>query len=39
MLNFIPGNCKVYSAGILAEIGSVKAFDNADSLTIYCGII
>lgn len=32
VLNSIPGIGKVYSAGILAEIGSVKAFQNANSL-------
>lgn len=39
MLNSIPGIGKVYSAGILAEIGSVKAFQNANALAKYCGII
>ena len=39
VLNSIPGIGKVYSAGILAEIGSVKAFQNANSLAKYCGII
>ena len=39
VLNSIPGIGKVYAAGILAEIGSVKAFKNADSLAKYCGII
>ena len=39
VLNSIPGIGKVYSAGILAEMGSVKAFKNADSLAKYCGII
>lgn len=39
VLNSIPGIGKVYSAGILAEIGSVKAFKNADSLAKYCGIV
>ena len=39
VLNSIPGIGKVYSAGILAEIGSVKAFQSADSLAKYCGII
>lgn len=32
VLNSIPGIGKVYSAGILAEIGSVKVFQSADSL-------
>ena len=39
VLNSIPGIGKVYSAGILAEIGSVKAFSNANALAKYCGII
>ena len=39
MLNSIPRIGKVYSAAILAEIGSVKAFQNANSLAKYCGIV
>lgn len=39
VLNSIPGIGKVYYAGILAEIGSIKAFKSADSLAKYCGII
>ena len=39
VLNSIPGIGKVYSAGILAEIGSVKAFRNANVLAKYCGIV
>ncbi len=39
MLNSIPGIGKVYSAGILAEIGSIKAFQNANQLAKYCGIV
>ena len=39
VLNSIPGIGKVYSAGILAELGSVKAFKSADSLAKYCGIV
>lgn len=39
VLNSIPGIGKVYSAGILAEIGSVKAFQNANALAKYCGIV
>lgn len=39
VLNSIPGIGKVYSVGILAEIGSVKAFQSADSLAKYCDII
>lgn len=38
VLNSIPGIGKVYSAGILAEIGSVKAFQNTNALVKYCGI-
>lgn len=39
ILNSIPGIGKVYSAGILAEIGSVKCFKNNDALAKYCGIV
>lgn len=39
VLNSIPGIGKVYSAGILAEIGSVKCFKNNDALAKYCGIV
>ena len=39
VLNSIPGIGKVYSAGILAEIGSVRAFQNANALAKYCGIV
>lgn len=39
VLNSIPGIGKVYSASILAKIGSVKAFKSANSLAKYCGII
>lgn len=30
---------KVYSEGILAELGSIKSFQNANALAKYCGII
>ena len=39
VLNSIPGIGKVYSAGILAELGSIKAFQSANSLAKYCGIV
>jgi len=39
VLNSIPGIGKVYSAGILAELGSIKAFKNSDALAKYCGIV
>jgi transposase len=39
VLNSIPGIGKVYSSGILAEIGSVKCFKNNDALAKYCGIV
>ena len=29
----------VYSSGILAELGSIKAFQNSDALAKYCGIV
>ncbi|MBS6677901.1 MAG: transposase [Clostridiales bacterium] len=35
----MPGISKVYSAGILAEMGSVKAFHNTNALAKYGGII
>jgi transposase len=35
----IPGIGPVYAAGILAEIGSIKAFPNHDSLAKYSGIV
>src|SRR5699024_5817790 len=38
-LNSIPGIGKVYSAAILAEIGSIKCFRNNDALAKYCGIV
>lgn len=38
-LNSIPGIVNVYTAGILAEIGSFKAFQSADSLVKYRGIV
>ena len=39
VLNSIPGIVRVYSAGILAELGSIKAFQNANALAKYCGIV
>lgn len=39
VLNSIPGIGKVYSAGILAEIGSIKCFRNNDALAKYSGIV
>ena len=39
VLNSIPGIGKVYSAGILAEMGSIKAFPNTNALAKYCGIV
>lgn len=39
VLNSILGIEKVYSARILAEIGSVKYFQNTNALVKYCGII
>lgn len=39
ILTSIPGIGKVYGAGILAEIGSVKCFPNNDALAKYCGIV
>lgn len=35
----IPGIGPVYASGILAEIGSIKAFPNHDSLAKYSGIV
>lgn len=39
VLNSIPGIGKVYSAGILSEIGSIKWFKDNDALAKYCGIV
>ena len=39
VLNSIPGIGKVYSAGILAEIGNIQCFPNDDALAKYCGIV
>lgn len=39
VLNSIPGIGKVYSAAILAEIGSIKCFRDNDALAKYCGIV
>ncbi len=39
VLNSIPGIGKVFSAGILAEIGTIKAFKNNNALAKYCGIV
>lgn len=39
VLNFIHGIARGYSAGILADIDSVKAFQNTNSLAKYCSII
>lgn len=39
ILNSVPGIGKVYSAGILAEIGSIKCFKSHDALAKYCGIV
>ena len=39
VMNSIPGIGKVYSAGILAEIGSIRCFPNDDALAKYCGIV
>lgn len=39
ILNSIPGIGKVFSAGILAEIGSIKCFKSNDALAKYCGIV
>lgn len=39
ILTSIPGIGKVYAAGILAEIGTVKCFKSDDALAKYCGIV
>ena len=39
ILNSIPGIGKVYSASILAEMGSIKCFTDNNSLAKYCGIV
>ena len=39
VLNSIPGIGKVYSAGILAEMGSIRCFTDNNSLAKYCGIV
>lgn len=39
VLNSIPGIGKVYSAGILAQLSSIKAFQSANALAKYCGIV
>ena len=39
VLNSIPGIGRVYAAGILAEIGSVKCFRSHDALAKYSGIV
>ena len=39
ILNSIPGIGKVYSASILAEMGSIKCFNDNNSLAKYCGIV
>ena len=39
VLKSIPGIGPTYAAGILAEIGTIKAFPNNDALAKYCGII
>lgn len=39
VLNSIPGIGKVFSAGILAEMGSIRCFPNNNALAKYCGII
>lgn len=39
VLNSIPGIGKVYSAGIFAKLGSIKAFQSANALAKYCGIV
>ena len=35
----IPGIGSVYAAGILSEIGSIKAFPNNDALAKYAGLV
>jgi len=39
VINSIPGIGKVFSAGILAEIGSIRCFPNNNALAKYCGIV
>lgn len=39
VLNSIPGIGPVFSAGILAEIGSIRCFKSNDALAKYCGIV
>ncbi|TCK90555.1 transposase IS116/IS110/IS902 family protein [Natranaerovirga hydrolytica] len=39
VINSIPGIGKVFSAGILAEIGSIRCFQNNNALAKYCGIV
>ena len=39
VLKSIPGIGPTYAAGILAEIGVIKAFPNNDALAKYCDII
>lgn len=39
ILNSISGIGKVYSASILAEMGSIKCFTDNNSLAKYCGIV
>ena len=39
VLTSIPGVGKVFAAGILAEIGSIKGFKDNDALAKYCGIV
>jgi transposase len=39
VINSIPGIGKVFSAGILAEMGSIRCFPNNNALAKYCGIV
>lgn len=39
VLNSIPEIGKVYSADILAKLSPNKAFQNANALAKYCGIV
>ena len=39
MLNSIPGIGRVYSAGILAELGSIKSFQNANAFYWLSGFV
>lgn len=39
ILRSIPGIGPVYAAGILAEMGSVRCFENNNALAKYCGIV